>query len=220
MYRDTTNVEPECMIIPEIIGATGIVTRSVRKHLEAVPGRHSMDSLQKTATLGTSHIIRKVLLEAWAVGITVGTTEVPGREGLWQETSISYNNNSRILEAPYKKPQYHNLTPVTTVPEEHDSNFSSCRKCKTGLWPGGSTWPQATKFVVQCEARKLICRLKTIYCLVWAATKNNASPCGLHVPSVTQSWALSSPCGLFALRRVYTGPPGWSSRLNQPKWTL
>jgi hypothetical protein len=31
MYRDTTNVEPECTIIPIVIGATGIVTRSLRK---------------------------------------------------------------------------------------------------------------------------------------------------------------------------------------------
>ena len=30
-------------------------------NLEAVPGKHSIDSLQKTAVLGTSHIIRKVL---------------------------------------------------------------------------------------------------------------------------------------------------------------
>ena len=44
-----------------IIGATGIVTRSLRKNLEAVPRKHSIDSLQKTAILGTSHIIRKVL---------------------------------------------------------------------------------------------------------------------------------------------------------------
>jgi len=36
--------------------------RSLRKNLEAVPGKHSIDSLQKTAILGTSHIIvRKVL---------------------------------------------------------------------------------------------------------------------------------------------------------------
>ena len=48
-------------IVPVIIGATGIVTRSLRKNLEAVPGKHSIDSLQKTAILGTSHIIRKVL---------------------------------------------------------------------------------------------------------------------------------------------------------------
>ena len=51
----------KCTIIPVIIGATGIVTRSLRKNLEAVPGKHSIDSLQKTAMFGTSHIIRKVL---------------------------------------------------------------------------------------------------------------------------------------------------------------
>jgi hypothetical protein len=31
------------------------------KNLETIPGQHSIDSLQKTAILGTSHIIRKVL---------------------------------------------------------------------------------------------------------------------------------------------------------------
>ena len=51
----------KCTIIPVIIGATGIVTRSLRKNLEAVPGEHSIDSPQKTAVLGRSHIIRKVL---------------------------------------------------------------------------------------------------------------------------------------------------------------
>ena len=56
------------MVIPVIIGATGIVTRSLRKNLEAVPEKHSIDSLQKTAILGTSHIIRKVLqCEAWSL---------------------------------------------------------------------------------------------------------------------------------------------------------
>jgi len=51
----------KCTIVPVIIGATGIVTRSLTKNLEAVPGKHSIDSLQKTAILGTSHTIRKVL---------------------------------------------------------------------------------------------------------------------------------------------------------------
>jgi hypothetical protein len=51
----------KCAIIPIVIGATGIVTRSLKKYLEAVAGKHSIDSLQKTAILGTSHIIRKVL---------------------------------------------------------------------------------------------------------------------------------------------------------------
>jgi len=51
----------KCMIVPVIIGATGIVTGSLRKNLEAAPGKHLIDSLQKTAILGTSHILRKVL---------------------------------------------------------------------------------------------------------------------------------------------------------------
>ena len=51
----------KCTIVPVINGATEIVTRSLRKNLETVPGKHSIDSLQKTAILGTSHIIRKVL---------------------------------------------------------------------------------------------------------------------------------------------------------------
>jgi len=51
----------KCNIIPIIIGGTGIVTRGLRKNLEAVPGKHSIYSLQKTAILATSHIIIKVL---------------------------------------------------------------------------------------------------------------------------------------------------------------
>ena len=51
----------KCTIIPVIIGGTGLVTRILRKNLEAVPGKHSIDSLQKTVILGTSHIIRKAL---------------------------------------------------------------------------------------------------------------------------------------------------------------
>ena len=51
----------KCTIVPVIIGATGIVTRSSRKNLETIPGKHAVDSLQKTSILGTSHIIRKVL---------------------------------------------------------------------------------------------------------------------------------------------------------------
>jgi hypothetical protein len=51
----------KCTIIPVIIEATGIVRRILRKNLETVPGKHSIDSLQKTAILGPSHIIRKIL---------------------------------------------------------------------------------------------------------------------------------------------------------------
>ena len=51
----------KCAIIPVIIGATGIVTRSLRKNLEDMPGKYSIDSLQTIAIIGTLHITRKVL---------------------------------------------------------------------------------------------------------------------------------------------------------------
>jgi hypothetical protein len=51
----------KCFVITVIIGTTEIVTRGLKKYLETIPGKHSIDSLQKTAALGTSNIIRKVL---------------------------------------------------------------------------------------------------------------------------------------------------------------
>ena len=37
----------KCTIVPVIIGANGLVRRNLRKNLEAVPGKHSIDSLPK-----------------------------------------------------------------------------------------------------------------------------------------------------------------------------
>ena len=49
------------IIVSVIIGATGIATKGLKKNLEAIIGRHSTDSQQKTATLRTSQITRKVV---------------------------------------------------------------------------------------------------------------------------------------------------------------
>jgi hypothetical protein len=37
----------KCFIIPVIIGATGIVSKSLQKYVETIPGQHSIDSPQK-----------------------------------------------------------------------------------------------------------------------------------------------------------------------------
>jgi hypothetical protein len=47
-------------IIPVTNGATGIVIKCLKKNLEDIPGKHSIEPLQKTAILGTSHKMRKV----------------------------------------------------------------------------------------------------------------------------------------------------------------
>jgi hypothetical protein len=51
----------KCIAVPAIIGGTGMVMKNLKENLEAIPVKHSIDSLQKTAVLGTSHITQKVL---------------------------------------------------------------------------------------------------------------------------------------------------------------
>jgi hypothetical protein len=49
-------------VIPVIIEATGIISKSFRKYVSTIPGSHEVKELQKTAILGTAHILRKVLM--------------------------------------------------------------------------------------------------------------------------------------------------------------
>jgi hypothetical protein len=48
-------------VIPVVIGATGTVSKSFTKYMSNIPGNHDVKKLQKTTTLGTAHILRKVL---------------------------------------------------------------------------------------------------------------------------------------------------------------
>jgi len=47
---------------PVTIGATGTISKSFTKYVSNIPGKHEVKELQKTAILGTAHILRKVLL--------------------------------------------------------------------------------------------------------------------------------------------------------------
>jgi hypothetical protein len=42
-----------CVIICVVIGATGIAAKCLKENLDAAPGKHSVDSLQNAAVLGT-----------------------------------------------------------------------------------------------------------------------------------------------------------------------
>jgi hypothetical protein len=65
-YKDLT-IEIQCMwnvksrVIPVIIVATGTISRSFRKYVSDIPGSHDVKEQQKTAILGSAHILRKVL---------------------------------------------------------------------------------------------------------------------------------------------------------------
>jgi len=65
-YKDLT-IETQRMwnektkVIPVIIAATGTISKSFRKYVNNIPGNHEVKELQKTAILGTAHILQKVL---------------------------------------------------------------------------------------------------------------------------------------------------------------
>ena len=48
-------------VITVIIGATGTISKSFRKYLSNIPGNREVKELQKTAILGTAHIIKQKL---------------------------------------------------------------------------------------------------------------------------------------------------------------
>jgi hypothetical protein len=65
-YKDLTieiqrmwNVKTK--VIPVIIGATGTISKSFRIYVSNIPGNHEVKELQKTAILGTAHLLREVL---------------------------------------------------------------------------------------------------------------------------------------------------------------
>jgi len=52
-------------VIRVTIGAIGTISKSFRKYVSNIPGKHEVKELQKTAILGTAHIIRKVLIKKY-----------------------------------------------------------------------------------------------------------------------------------------------------------
>jgi len=66
-YKDLTieiqgmwNVKEK--MVPVIIRATGTISKTFRKYVSNIPGKHEVREQQKTAILGTAHILRKVLM--------------------------------------------------------------------------------------------------------------------------------------------------------------
>jgi hypothetical protein len=49
-------------VVPVIVGETETISNSFRKYVSTIPGNHEVKELQKTAILGTAHILRKVLI--------------------------------------------------------------------------------------------------------------------------------------------------------------
>jgi len=66
-YKEVT-IETQCMwsikpkVMSVITGAVGTISSSFREYLINMPGKHEIKELQKTATLRTAHVLRKVIM--------------------------------------------------------------------------------------------------------------------------------------------------------------
>jgi hypothetical protein len=60
-------IEMQCIwnvkarVIPVVFGVTGTISKSFRKYMSNIPGNHDVKEVQKTALMGTVHMLRKVL---------------------------------------------------------------------------------------------------------------------------------------------------------------
>jgi hypothetical protein len=77
------NVKTKAM--PVIIGATGMISNSFRKYVSNIAGNHEIKELQKTAILGTAHILWKVLKQRYN-GVNARTSDIH-----------TMNSNTRII---------------------------------------------------------------------------------------------------------------------------
>jgi hypothetical protein len=85
----------KCFVIPVIIGATGIVSRGPTKYLETIPGKHSIDSLQKNScTRNITHYkesatIRNLKPEWWGSPLV--------QEEKYQEKPVKREDETTII---------------------------------------------------------------------------------------------------------------------------
>jgi len=66
-YKDlTTEIQRmwnvKTKVLSVITGATVTISKSFRKYVSNIPGKHEVKELQKTAIMGTAHILRKVIM--------------------------------------------------------------------------------------------------------------------------------------------------------------
>jgi len=76
-------------VIPVIIGETGTISKSFRKYVSNIPGKHEVKEFQKTAILSTAHILWKILMQKYN-RFNTGTNDIS-----------TMNSNNRIAATLY-----------------------------------------------------------------------------------------------------------------------
>jgi hypothetical protein len=88
------------MIMLVINRATEIVTKGLKKSLEVVPGKHSIDSPQKIAVLGTSPMFRK---EKSVPSLRVKQSRLTLEDGAYRSSRNDGNSTNLRCVLSYEK---------------------------------------------------------------------------------------------------------------------
>ena len=95
LYRDTTNVEPEmCDYTSNNWSHWNSNEKAKEKFGSCTRKTFDRFTTKDSYTWNITHNTESTAVWSLTVGITAGSREVPGTKGLWQETSILYNNNN------------------------------------------------------------------------------------------------------------------------------
>jgi hypothetical protein len=60
--NNNNNRNEKARVVSVTIGENGTIPKSFRLYLSNIPGKHEIEELKKTATLGSAHILRKAIL--------------------------------------------------------------------------------------------------------------------------------------------------------------
>jgi len=105
MWNVKTNV------IPVIAGANGTISKSFRKYVRNIPGKHEVKELQKTAILGTAHTLRKVLIQSNLGSRTPRITNNSVYEQIFRTQNVS--DDVLCLELRTRKPSKRRQKQIT-----------------------------------------------------------------------------------------------------------
>jgi hypothetical protein len=97
LQRHHRNIKRDLVVllVVLVVVVVVVVTKGLKKNLEAILGKHSVDSLQKSAVLGTSYIIREVLqCEAWTLS---GGDLRWFKRSTMKKRPVTRDNNNHIL---------------------------------------------------------------------------------------------------------------------------
>jgi hypothetical protein len=166
LIRHMWNVKTK--VIPVIRGANGTISKSFRKYLSNIPGKHKVKELHKTAILGTACILWKVLTSKYTA-FNIGNNITYTNYKLYYNRSIITNqtiHNNRPDKVMFDKTIKEAYLIDVAIPKSHNLHSTITKKLQ--------------KYTDLTEALIRIWQLKMAYIIPLAQFTTGIIPNKLH----------------------------------------